>query len=444
MMRFGAVAARYHPSPSITTKTRSIAIEAVVRSSAAAPETLGGRARVFSTTTTTGGDRWRRTGGGLGTVRFSSSSSGSGGGGSTEPDDATDNNGGGTEDGDTARDADGGTETETETQTEKDQKSFSETIDRLKHEGADSSSASTSTTTTLLSTFTSTLSQTWNELLDSSRPRDINKKLPSSIHGSKPGSAADDDDEAAEKYGGGTAVMVIDEEENLSAFERIQRRLSEAPIIQEIYSKSGAAQAREKLSHVSEDAREAWETSQNPWVYRVSSVYDTLTAESEHGMTERELRELDPDFSLESWKNDVVEVTLPNLMRLFLEGRIKELKPSLGESVYNRMAAESRVRKKEGVYVDTNVLGIMNAEILDCKPDTSKHGGESPTIVMHFMCQQINCVRKKETGEVVEGGEDDIRAYSYVCAFQRSLDEERGELNWKVVDFMPNGAIAYI
>ena len=44
----------------------------------------------------------------------------------------------------------------------------------------------------------------------------------------------------------------------------------------------------------------------------------------------------------------------------------------------------------------------------------------------------------------VEGSEDDIRANSYVVAFQREHDEEKGELNWKMVDFMPNGAVAYI
>ena len=48
------------------------------------------------------------------------------------------------------------------------------------------------------------------------------------------------------------------------------------------------------------------------------------------------------------------------------------------------------------------------------------------------MCQQINCVRKKKDGEIVEGSEDDIRANSYVAAFQREYDEEKGELNWKI------------
>jgi len=74
--------------------------------------------------------------------------------------------------------------------------------------------------------------------------------------------------------------------------------------------------------------------------------------------------------------------------------------------------------------------------------DTVNKG--SPIILLHFMCQQINCVKKKSDGTVVEGSEDDIRANSYVAAFQREYDEALGELNWKIVDFRFNGAIAYL
>ena len=67
-----------------------------------------------------------------------------------------------------------------------------------------------------------------------------------------------------------------------------------------------------------------------------------------------------------------------------------------------------------------------------------------PIIVLHFMCQQINCVRKEKDDTIVEGSEDDIRANSYVAAFQREYDAEAGELNWRIVDFRFNGAIAYL
>ena len=60
------------------------------------------------------------------------------------------------------------------------------------------------------------------------------------------------------------------------------------------------------------------------------------------------------------------------------------------------------------------------------------------------MVQQINCVRKKSDGTIVEGSEDDIKANSYVAAFQREYLEQTGTLQWKIVDFRFNGAIAYM
>lgn len=326
------------------------------------------------------------------------------------------------------------------------------------------------------------------------------------------------DDAAADKYEnykGSRDIMVIDPTEHLTAWERMERRLRDAPIIsdilhrtQRVYEESGArvqvANATQQIQHIREDAAEAWETSQNPWVYRASSVYDTLTAESEFAVASRQLQKLDPEFTLENWKRDAVEHTLPRIMKLFLEGRITELRPWLGEAVYNRLAAEVRARKKEGVQMDTNVLAIMNAEILACEIEGSSGNverGSDPIILLHFMCQQIHCVRKKvgtnhrkeesvgvdkttgeedsatankeegeeadkdkyatsggdgesggdggmymdkELGDIVEGSEDDIRANSYVVAFQREYNEEKMELNWKIVDFRFNGACLFV
>lgn len=354
--------------------------------------------------------------------------------------------------------------------------------------------------------FLNTLSQTWDDLIASGQAKDINKKI-----GGEDGANYANDDEAADKYEeykGSRDIMLIDPEEHLTAWERMERRLKDAPIIQDIlshsntaYEKSGAKskveKTSEKIQHLKEDAEEAWETSQNPWVYRASSVYDTLTAESEFATATKQLQTLDPDFTMENWKRDVVEHTLPNIMKCFLQGRIQELKPWLGEAVYNRLAAESRARKKEGVQMDTNILAIMNAEILACElagSSVNVDRGDDPIILLHFMCQQIHCVRKKvtkkdgaggaggegsssgkeeegdnaddannkkegeeegdsgksrtymeeELGDIVEGSEDDIRANSYVVAFQREYNEEKMELNWKIVDFRFNGAIAYL
>ena len=136
---------------------------------------------------------------------------------------------------------------------------------------------------------------------------------------------------------------------------------------EKIYEESGAKKVKQRIDHLSEDAREAWETSQNPWVYRISSVYDTLTAETPESVAVRELRKLDPEFTLDDWRQDVVEHTLPKIMDWFLQGKINQLKPWLGEGVFKRIAAEITARQQEGVQIDTHVLGIMNSEILACE-----------------------------------------------------------------------------
>ena len=341
--------------------------------------------------------------------------------------------------------------------------SLKETLDRLKNEntgsssssepkdGSDTKESSSSSSTASFDfqawqiqaadtwdSFRAEVSSAWQDMVQSNERKSINKKIhPTETEG---GDAP---------YTGPVELMIIDPSEQLTAWERMQKRLTEAPIIQQmlerseqIYQQAGGDKVKKQVDTLREDAREAWETSQNPWVYRISSVYETMTADSPETLAVAELKKLDPEFTLEDWRRDVVEHTLPIIMRWFLEGRINQLKPWLGEGVFKRLAAEMKAREQEGTQIDTHVLGIMNSEILAIEPDEVEKG--SPIILLHFMCQQINCVRRKKDGEIVEGSEDDIKANSYVAAFQREYDESRGELNWKIVDFRFNGAIAYL
>lgn len=69
--------------------------------------------------------------------------------------------------------------------------------------------------------------------------------------------------------------------------------------------------------------------------------------------------------------------------------------------------------------------------------------GEGPVIVVIYMVQQINCIRNKE-GEIIEGGEDQIRAKFYSIAFKQVYSEEDGLVQWTVVDYEFAGDIPYI
>jgi import inner membrane translocase subunit TIM44 len=83
------------------------------------------------------------------------------------------------------------------------------------------------------------------------------------------------------------------------------------------------------------------------------------------------------------------------IIKAQLEGDLKTLKPWCGEAVYNKLAAEIRLRKSESITFDSNILNIdENAIIMKILDD------DRPIIVVVYMVQQINCIRKK--GEIIE------------------------------------------
>ena len=142
------------------------------------------------------------------------------------------------------------TDNDDDTNTEK-KKDLRESIERLKKENSDTNSSNESSTdkdeetesnphieklTKLSSSFFTQISQTWDELISSGQATDINKKIgtPHSTNSNSEEPNYGNDDEAADKYEeykGSKNIMVIDNAEELSAWERMERRLRDAPII---------------------------------------------------------------------------------------------------------------------------------------------------------------------------------------------------------------------
>ena len=238
-------------------------------------------------------------------------------------------------------------------------------------------------------------------------------------------------------------LMVIEQEDT---WKELRERLRKAPIISDILD--GTQRARKRINETSaakrvkdlgEDAREFWETSQNPLVYQASSIVDAVTAETDTAAATRELRRLDPNFSLEVWRDGVSEELCPQFVDAFIQGDTMKLKPWLSEGLFSRLSHEIRLRKEEGlVYDDAQITDCEKVEIIAVQVDEQR----SPILVVQFMAQQVNCVRNRE-GDVVEGYPSDIRAYFYVMAFQREYDDTSHELAWRVVDFQLGGGEPY-
>ncbi|ETL26914.1 hypothetical protein F441_20004 [Phytophthora nicotianae CJ01A1] len=256
----------------------------------------------------------------------------------------------------------------------------------------------------------------------------------------KPQKSEGEDEEPTE-YTGTSALVAVKEEE--SAWQRVSARFREAPIIQGILDAAKQAakteagkkvqqttkQVKDKISDAQEEVLEVWETSQNPWVYRLSSIYDGLFGETPMGVAIKEIRRAEPDFILEEWKENIEEIVLPGVLEAFLRGNSRDLKKWFGEAAYSRVNIAIRERKSEGLVMDPHVLSIDNVEVIEATAEDK----QAPIILMRFQAQQINCIRNRE-GEVVEGSEDEVLAYYYIFAFQRDYDEEQETLRWRIVD----------
>ena len=156
------------------------------------------------------------------------------------------------------------------------------------------------------------------------------------------------DSETPDSESTSTSALVV-VQPGTSAWERIGARLQETPIIQGMMDAAkqaaasragrtigkGAKAASDKFGDAREDVRELWETSQNPWIYRLSSVYDGLFGETETASAIREIRRADPGFVLEEWKDDIEETVIPVVLSAFLLGESRKLKAWMGEAAYN-------------------------------------------------------------------------------------------------------------
>lgn len=129
----------------------------------------------------------------------------------------------------------------------------------------------------------------------------------------------------------------------------------------------------------------------------------------------------------------------PKVIRAHLEGDLRFLKQWLGEACYNKLAADVRTRKSDGIVFDSNVLAIdENQTILRY---IESGGVTGPIILAIYMVQQINCIKKK--GEIIEGGEGSTCARFYSLAFQQEYVEDEGVVKWKVVDYEFTEKIPY-
>lgn len=169
----------------------------------------------------------------------------------------------------------------------------------------------------------------------------------------------------------------------------------------------GASEARERISERIEESDNA-----------VVNFFRNMFSETEMGSVLREIQMDDKSFRVSEFVQHVEFELVPKIMSAYLMGDRNTLKDLVTDEAYAMLNASILERETTGLTMDPNILAVNDVELF-----SAKLLEDAPVLIVSFSLQQINCIRNRG-GDVVEGAEDDIRAYYYLMAFVREFELE--------------------
>ena len=109
----------------------------------------------------------------------------------------------------------------------------------------------------------------------------------------------------------------------------------------------------------------------------------------------------------------------------FAAGDKKSLKSLLSKEVYSGFAAAIDDRKKQGVEMTTQFIGIEQADMVNAELE-----GKKALLTIRFVSELVSVVRDK-SGEVIDGDPSEVQVVTDVWTFQRDLSSR--DPNWRLV-----------
>ncbi|KAI5369691.1 Putative Tim44-like domain, NTF2-like domain superfamily protein [Septoria linicola] len=176
--------------------------------------------------------------------------------------------------------------------------------------------------------------------------------------------------------------------------------------------------------------------SENPLISTARSVSDRIAgffAENETAMVIKKFREMDPNFQLDPFLNEMRNYILPEVLEAYVKGDVETLKLWLSAAqfqVYHALMQQYTTAglKSDGKILDIRGVDILSARILD--------PGEIPVFVLMCRTQEVHVYRNAKSGELAAGMEDKVQQVTYAIGVTRipeevSNPETRG---WKFIE----------
>ncbi len=155
-------------------------------------------------------------------------------------------------------------------------------------------------------------------------------------------------------------------------------------------------------------------------------IADHVDADSAAAAALIRMKEIEPSFSVSDWLGGARGAYEMILMG-FERGELAEIKPFLGEEVYESFAFVVNDRETKGLTVEAEFIGLKEMSLADADFDEATQEAE---LTVRFVGQLTNAVHDR-AGELIEGDPKAIKTQRDVWTFARVMGSQ--DPNWQLV-----------
>ncbi|KAI2602385.1 Tim44-domain-containing protein [Hypoxylon sp. NC1633] len=187
--------------------------------------------------------------------------------------------------------------------------------------------------------------------------------------------------------------------------------------------------------------KNVYQESENPLITTARSITDRVAgffAENETAIVIRKFREMDPNFQVEPFLQELREYILPEVLDAYVKGDTETLKLWLSAAQYSVYEALTKQYLQAGLKSDGRILDIRHVDILKAR---MLEPGEIPVFIITCRTQEVHVFRNAKTNDLAAGMEDKVQLVTYAIGITRTPEdvnnpETRG---WRLIEMQKSG-----
>ncbi|KAI1342498.1 hypothetical protein F5Y15DRAFT_373009 [Xylariaceae sp. FL0016] len=187
--------------------------------------------------------------------------------------------------------------------------------------------------------------------------------------------------------------------------------------------------------------KNVYNESENPLITTARSITDRVAgffAENETAMVIKKFRQMDPNFQMEPFLQELREYILPEVLDAYVKGDTETLKMWLSAAQYSVYEALTKQYLQAGMKSDGRILDIRHVDVLKAR---MLEPGEIPVFIITCRTQEVHVYRNAKSNELAAGMEDKVQLVTYAIGITRTPEEVSNPetRGWRLIEMQKSG-----